>query len=550
MKKFTAVFLALVVCLSLVFYFPVSRVSASEVTDYFTGSLPDSITKESCDSVIEQANNQLFSSGRYGSIDDYILFAVNTYLNRYFFFKKSDVCDGNTFNIEFWNNRLYFTTHSTPIQPYYPNYQMFGNTFSTDYTGNFYVDSDYKIYNDSSTSSSCKTNSLYTTYFIPFYCDFMNTPELSFTVEPQLSIDMNLSDVGGSVTVTATNDTDTAYDYIMYVSKSPSDIGVINSMYDTTYAASSLQWCYTKQTDATIPPDLKQTVKDKISDEFKTIDIMDIVTGPGAILYNIWGGSFKAAEQYFSYHEDYLTYYSKTQTNCPVYLINPHTAKEHTLYFSSFNINLNETFYFNIIYKEHSSNVVSSVGASASALLDAAGGEYDAPIFNTQDFTSFRSYNSIPFSVVDGYVPVTNKDDITGYPGITYYSNPDNSVANITNDNSVHINDSFNNTYVPGGDGSGTLNPSGTVINGVVVNGTAYFNYGNNNYPGVILPGGSSGSGSSAPELPEADFKKLYDESGDFFEFFKDLIESSGFLPVTLFSSACIVALFMRIWGR
>lgn len=62
--------------------------------------------------------------------------------------------------------------------------------------------------------------------------------------------------------------------------------------------------------------------------------------------------------------------------------------------------------------------------------------------------------------------------------------------------------------------------------------------------------GGCSGSRPCTPDLPEAEFDDLYEQSGDFFKFFRDLLDSSGWIPASLFTAACLVAIFMRVWGR
>lgn len=560
MKRFLAVFMSVVVCFSLVFYFSekvfadYSDITVSMTEDFYNDKyLPDisNLDQRAVDFCNDFYNSDSTNFTNLRTYlhnltyldDDFILCSYRFYTNNY-----SKFCLALTFTNDIDDLKFcYQSTYSYCIK----------SASSSFYTVSIYYDSFMASETSFLVPDTFKRLSIYSlsNYYHKCFSFEKKLSDLVFTVSPDLCENMDLNEIGGNVTVTVENPSDKAYDYMIWVSKNPSDIGIVNSLYNATYVNSSNQWCYKKQSDASIPPDKVQLVKDKITDEFKTTDILDIVSGVGFVGYNVWGGMYEAAKEYMSYNDDHVTYYSKTQSNCPVYLVNPGGAKQHQIPFCAFNITMNDTYYFNISYKEHSSNVVSSVGASAAALLGAAGGEYDAPIFNTSDFTSYQSYTSIPFSVGSGYTSVNQSDDITGFNVLTYYSNPDNSVANITNDNSVHINDSYNNNY-PGGSGSGGSGSggfvggaSGIVVNGVLVNGTANFSPGLTLQPGI---GGGSSGGSSVltPDLPDAEFQDLYKQSGDFFDFFRDLIESSGFLPVTLFTAACFVALFMRVWGR
>ena len=357
---------------------------------------------------------------------------------------------------------------------------------------------------------------------------------------------MDLESVQNSLTVSVENSTEKAYDYMLYVSSSPAATSLTSSLYDCNFVSSSKQWCYTKQTETSVPPDLKEMLVDGAADSINmTTVINSLYPGTSGYLFNLWGSSFKVFSEYMSYKEDTMTFYSLCQTNCPIYLINKQDSRSHVIPFSSFNIEMGKTYYFNIIYREHDQTIVGAIGQSASALLAAGNGEYSYPVFDSTTLKNYQNYSSTEFSVSNGMVSNPQSDDIRSFGDVAYYSNPDNSTAFITNDNSVNINNSFNSGS---GSGDGSYDPSCStnyINHGVIYHGCTIYNSPSSS--------GGIGSGSSRPglpDLPEFEFNELYDQSGGFFDFVKLVIDNSGWIPVTIFSSLCLVVLFCRIWGR
>lgn len=549
-KRFISFGLALLICCSVFFMFPKEKVSAEDsdfesiyysLTDfsYFDRSLYDS----SFQFISNYSKPNLYSS-------DYIPLYAQSFSSNFTitYFKLSDF-DITSFEVDKPNSFIYFLDSSgnrvtNLTNGICFNFRPSGNSDAgvLSYDENFSI-SDFRI----SLSSPFVYRTSY--YFIPYSLnDYFSSLQssLSFSLSPELSLDMDLDSVQNSLTVSVDNPTEKAYDYMLYVSSTPAATSLTSSLYNMNFASSSKQWCYTKQSDSSVPPDLQQLIKDNASDTFTTSTIIDtLYPGSTGVLFNVWGSQFKAYSEYLSYKEDHITFYSLSQTNCPIYLINREDSRSHVIPFSSFNIEMGKTYYFNIIYREHDQTVVGALGTSTTALLAAGNGQYSYPVFDTSQFTSYQNYSSTEFSVTNGILSNPQKDDLTDFHSVAYYSNPDHSTAYITNDNSVNINNSFNSGSGSGsGDGGYDPSCSTNYINhGVIYHGCTIYN----------SPSGSgsgSGSSGSVPDLPEFDFTELYEKSGGFFDFVKLVIENSGWIPVTIFSSLCLVVLFCRIWGR
>lgn len=537
-KRFISFGLALLLSFSFLFYLPNEKVSAyhSEIPS-FDGSYYEYLSSPSHLTLLENE----FSSLGINSDDYYYFIFISQYdVVRYIYFLKSD----------FLSFEITDTSHI---------FNCNSNSVTSKLTGNDPSSSDYcRIFIDfssssnswiycwkySSSSSGSSSSILFKSFITNFSSSGEPAPSLDFSLSPELCLDMDLDSVQNSLTVSVENSTEKAYDYMLYVSSTPAATSLTSSLYNMNFASSSKQWCYTKQSDSSVPPDLQQLIKDNASDTFTTSTIIDtLYPGSTGVLFNVWGSQFKAYSEYLSYKEDHITFYSLSQTNCPIYLINREDSRSHVIPFSSFNIEMGKTYYFNIIYREHDQTVVGALGTSTTALLAAGNGQYSYPVFDTSQFTSYQNYSSTEFSVTNGIVSNPQKDDLTDFHSVAYYSNPDNSTAYITNDNSVNINNSFNSGS---GSGDGGYDPSCStnyINHGVIYHGCTIYN----------SPSGSgSGSGSSCsvPDLPEFEFTELYEKSGGFFDFVKLVIENSGWIPVTIFSSLCLVVLFCRIWGR
>lgn len=536
-KRFLSSVLALSLCFSFLFLIPSQSIFAVSEEAYYVNDVYNTLefSEESFEfykaamSCIDSVYSSIPSEHRKYSIDH----LIPVYCYRY---------DSTYYYIRFYyslKTRIIYTS-STLI-----------NNINHEYSLDLCLTPDL-LFSDCFFSSNFNTNhtkistSDYSTVFLPFTYS-VEPSDLTFSLSPDICLDMDLDSVQNSLTVSVDNRTEKAYDYMLYVSSTPAATSLTSSLYNMNFASSSKQWCYTKQSDSSVPPDLQQLIKDNASDTFTTSTIIDtLYPGSTGVLFNVWGSQFKAYSEYLSYKEDHITFYSLSQTNCPIYLINREDSRSHVIPFSSFNIEMGKTYYFNIIYREHDQTVVGALGTSTTALLAAGNGQYSYPVYDTSQFTSYQNYSSTEFSVTNGMVSNPQKDDLTDFHSVAYYSNPDNSTAYITNDNSVNINNSFNSGSGSGsGDGGYDPSCSTNYINhGVIYHGCTIYN----------SPSGSgSGSGSSGlsvPDLPEFEFTELYEKSGGFFDFVKLVIENSGWIPVTIFSSLCLVVLFCRIWGR
>ena len=543
-KRFLSFGLALLLSFSFLFYLPNEKVSAFSSDDISFDKAFSSLFPS-----YSLHLNPGFETDFYNLIDrcysdlnppfsDLILFDYRQYSDNsisLWFVRSSDV---SYFDIK--NNFIYFYNSDSEASS-----SVYGVSFSyISSSSSFKLDHGFEFVDNRAlyVNSNCST-SLGHNFFLDHVSSTFISSDLTFSLSPELTLDMDLDSVQNSLTVSVDNPTEKAYDYMLYVSSTPAATSLTTSLYNMSFASSSKQWCYTKQSDSSVPPDLQQLIKDNASDTFTTSTIIDtLYPGSTGVLFNVWGSQFKAYSEYLSYKEDHITFYSLSQTNCPIYLINREDSRSHVIPFSSFNIEMGKTYYFNIIYREHDQTVVGALGTSTTALLAAGNGQYSYPVFDTSQFTSYQNYSSTEFSVTNGMVSNPQKDDLTDFHSVAYYSNPDNSTAYITNDNSVNINNSFNSGS---GSGDGGYDPSCStnyINHGVIYHGCTIYNSPSGS--------GSGSSGLSVPDLPEFEFTELYEKSGGFFDFVKLVIENSGWIPVTIFSSLCLVVLFCRIWGR
>lgn len=367
------------------------------------------------------------------------------------------------------------------------------------------------------------------TVMFPFFEKYLN-----FTVTPDFSDDMDMNNLNTNFTIDVENETDNAYNYCIYISSQPASVGIVNSLQSANYFLSSKQWCYVFQQDYQLDSDLLDQIKNNVSDNYTTTDIIDYMLkgAPITNLTNVWGGVYNGAKEYIALKNNSMSFYSLVQTNCPVYLIRSDSTRSHVVDYASLNVNLDTQYYLNIIYYQPDMNVVGAIGSSTAALVSAATGEdMIYPIYNVDFFRDYTVYDSIPFSFVNGTFSIS-EDDVTKYNDVVQNSNPANSTANISSDDdNVNINNS--NSY----DSSVKTN---------------YYNYGTiyHNCSWSSGSGGSSGARPSVPELPEAEFENLYEQSGNFFDFVADVLDSVGAVPALFIAAAFAVLLFLRIWGR
>ncbi|MBQ9981758.1 MAG: hypothetical protein IJP18_04240 [Oscillospiraceae bacterium] len=357
---------------------------------------------------------------------------------------------------------------------------------------------------------------------------------LTFTVNPELSDSMDMNNLNTNFTIDVENETDNAYNYCIYISSQPASVGIVNSLQSANYFLSSTQWCYVFQQDYQLDADLIDQIKNNVSDNYTTTDIIDYLLkgAPITNLTNVWGGVYNGAKEYISLKNSSMSFYSLVQTNCPVYAIGSNATKTHVVDYACLNVNLDTQYYLNIIYYHPDMNIVAGIGSSTAALVDAAYGESGLyPIYNVDFFRDYTVYDSIPFSFVNGTFSIS-EDDVTKYNDVVQNSNPANSTANISSDDdNVNINNS--NSY----DSSVKTN---------------YYNYGTIYHNCSWSGSGSSSSGArpSVPELPESEFENLYDQSGNFFDFVADVLDAVGAVPMLFITAAFAVLLFLRIWGR
>lgn len=386
--------------------------------------------------------------------------------------------------------------------------------------------------NYNSDNTSC--GGYYDLYFFPFLDDY-EFASLKFIINPELSDSMDMNNLNTNFTIDVENETDNAYNYCIYISSQPASVGIVNSLQSANYFLSSKQWCYVFQQDYQLDADLIDQIKNNVSDNYTTTDIIDYLLkgAPITNLTNVWGGVYNGAKEYIALKNNSMSFYSLVQTNCPVYLIRSNSNRSHVVDYASLNVDLDTQYYLNIIYYQPDMNVVGAIGSSTAALVSAATGEdMIYPIYNVDFFRDYTVYDSIPFSFVNGTFSIS-EDDVTKYNDVVQNSNPANSTANISSDDdNVNINNS--NSY----DSSVKTN---------------YYNYGtiyhNCSWSGSGS-GGSSGARPSVPELPESEFEDLYDQSGNFFDFVADVLDAVGAVPMLFITAAFAVLLFLRIWGR
>lgn len=366
--------------------------------------------------------------------------------------------------------------------------------------------------------------------------------ELIFTQHPELTLNMDLLSLNSTFDIVAENTTDNYYDYMIYISEYSSNIGIINSFNQSKWFMSSKQWCYQWLQDySALNGSIDDYIADNIADGIKGADILDYTFGNGMYnsLVNAWGGVFDGAKEYFSVDDETMSFYQVSQTNCPVYRINPNDTRTHTISYSSLNLELGKTYYLNIIYTPVDFKAYS---AMTTPIIDAAtnqGGNY--PVFDTRNIAKYSVYDSYEFSVSNG---VFSQDSNTfySYSDLMKYTNPSNSVAKIESDDDeiiVSDNDSYDNSV-----------------------STEYINYGQI-YHGCTFYGGSGGSGGSGGLVEENIELKIYGVDDLDFEItqlsepvskFKQFMQSVfGFLPeemVGLFILGISTCIICRILGR
>lgn len=479
-----------------------------------------------------------------GSIDDYYFIFLSPSASSYIdcsctYIKKSDITIDNFYYdsvhdyyvVDFEYIYLYadfaLITSGNEIDFQYQG--TFNFIFNYDNTtGEYTVNRPREVYGPNGVGNVNTTSGIFTNLFDG---DFN---KLTFTYDNDFSVGMDLTTLPQQFTLTATNETDNAYNYCIYISSQPASVGIVNSLQSANYFLSSKQWCYVFQQDYQLDADLIDQIKNNVSDNYTTTDIIDYMLrgAPITNLTNVWGGVYNGAKEYIALKNNSMSFYSLVQTNCPVYLIRSNSTRSHVVDYASLNVNLDTQYYLNIIYYQPDMNVVGAIGSSTAALVSAATGEdMIYPIYNVDFFRDYTVYDSIPFSFINGTFSIS-EDDVTKYNDVVQNSNPANSTANISSD-----------------DDNVNINNSSSYDSSVKTN---YYNYGTiyHNCSWSGSGGSSSGARPSVPELPEAEFENLYEQSGNFFDFVADVLDAVGAVPMLFITAAFAVLLFLRIWGR
>lgn len=394
------------------------------------------------------------------------------------------------------------------------------------------------------TSNATSAKDISTYQLIPFGSAWDNAfKRLTFDVQPQPYINMDLNGLSNTFTITATNTTSNKYDYMVYISEKPSNVGVVNSFNQSKWFMSSKQWCYQWLNDySALNGNINDYIVDNIADGIKGADILDYTFGSGMYntLFNAWGGAFDGAKEYFSVDDETMSFYQVSQTNCPVYRINANDTKTHTISYSSLGLELGKTYYLNIIYTPVDFKAYSAMTAP---IVDAGTGQQgNYPVFDTRDIAKYTVYDSYEFSVSNG-VFSQDSNTLYSYSDLIKYTNPSNSTAKIESDDDeiiVSDNDSYDNSV-----------------------STSYINYGQIYHGCTFYNGTSGGSGGSGGLVEENIELKIYGVDDLDFELtqlsepvskFQLFMQSVfGFLPeemVGLFILGISTCVICRILGR
>lgn len=186
---------------------------------------------------------------------------------------------------------------------------------------------------------------------------------LTFTVNPDLFDSMDMNNLNTNFTIDVENETDNAYNYCIYISSQPASVGIVNSLQSANYFLSSKQWCYVFQQDYQLDADLLDQIKNNVSDNYTTTDILDYMLkgAPITNLTNVWGGIYNGAKEYITLKNNSMSFYSLVQTNCPVYAIGSNATKTHVVDYACLNVNLDTQYYLNIIYYHPDMNIVAGI---------------------------------------------------------------------------------------------------------------------------------------------------------------------------------------------
>lgn len=381
--------------------------------------------------------------------------------------------------------------------------------------------------------------------YIPRFCNLgeKKPTTLEFSVNPVFTENMNLEELTDTYTISAINNSSTYYDYICYISESPSSIGIINSFNSSKWFMSSKQWCYQWLQDySALNGSIEDYIADNIADGIKGADILDFTFGNGMYnsLVNAWGGAFDGMKEYFSVDDETMSFYQVSQTNCPVYRINPNDTKTHTISYSSLNLELGKTYYLNIIYMPVDFKAYSAMTAP---IIDAGTGQQgNYPVFDSRNIAKYSVYDSYEFSVCNGIFS-QDSNTLYSYSDLIKFTNPSKSTAKIESDDDeiiVSDNDSYDNSV-----------------------STDYINYGQIYHGCTFYNGTSGGSGGSGGLVEENIELKIYGVDDLDFELtqlsepvskFKLFMQSVfGFLPdemVGLFILGISTCVICRILGR
>lgn len=418
-----------------------------------------------------------------------------------------------------YNNNIinYFCYGDTNVTRYTKDYKYIqgkiilnGRLISIDFNNNRFSwdnDSDY-------------TGNFVSCYVYPFNYD---SSSLTFTIDPELSDSMDMINLNTNFTIEVLNETNNYYNYVFYISSSPASSGVQKSFSDAVYIMSSNQWCM-KYSWSSLMPDDDVSISEWVKDVF------------GRVI-DPWGNIFNPEQSYMGRHgsgssDDGIYYYTLSQQKkCPFYLIKPNDSRAHVIPYSALNLSLDTTYYANIIYLDTTDyGVVPSSNSWGAA--DTSHNNYRShPLYNLNLISRFAVYSSTEFSVTSGNF-TKDDDGLYDYKDVVDNSNPASSSATISSeDNSVSINNA--NSY----DNSSSV---------------SYINYGTiyHNCSWSGSGGSSSGARPSVPDLPDAEFNDLYDQSGNFFDFVADVLDSVGAVPMLFITAAFAILLFLRIWGR
>ncbi len=352
-----------------------------------------------------------------------------------------------------------------------------------------------------------------------------------FESERNIDIKVNVDNVSDTLPVSVdlsenpdfyidiTNNTENAIQFVAWISDTPASSGAYSSYSRLNWTYSMQQWVYLYH-GTWSGVDTARTVLDIYGDVVDTADLFGLAWWKDYLVGAVDDALPKA-------------YYSRENLSSPYHVVTPGSKFNQKFSFNTATLSKDKEYYFNIVYRQ----VVSyEVIDGAIVLLNSAFHDNFEDL-NYYDLGYCTAFSLTADTTSDGSTSTdTNVKFPSGFDGVI--DNTKNPSASIDADGNISLSGGNN-------DLNNSINFSPKIDN-------------SNYNGGVTINNNLGGSGSGAGSYGDFDgdvsqLNKLLHTCTSFFGFLKAGL--TAFIPsesifTVLFSSAMLVIVFLRIWGR